>query len=525
MKWFSVRTVALTAALACVPASFVVAPASAASKILVVDTAFQLTSPDPGRQFEMTGNMIDRTLYSTLLTYKQGNIAKPIPDLATSWKASADAKVYTFTLNKKARFSDGKPVTSADVVWSLNRLKYIAGNPSSLMTGITPTAPNKYTVVLTSDQANTAIPSIVTSPSLGVLNSKVVKAHGGTSEPNSSTTDHALNYLKTHSAGSGPYLLKSFGLTTQVVLVKNKKYWGHKAGYDKIVIRNVPGNIQRLNVIKGASQIAVDLSPDQASGIKNLNVVKGQSSNFFFVYASQNPTFSPATKFTSNPKCVEAIRYGINYNKIVKYAGTGAIQAAGVIPSVFLGALTQADRIKQDLPRAKAAFAACGVGNTLVTVYDWSDGLVNGISFSSLATLVAEDLRLVGFNIAIKGAPIAVSLPLYRDNQEEIGVWMWGPDWPDSSNYTENFSPGTKVGLRMGWQAGADPAISKLQAAAAVETNITKRAALYRQWGLDMNKTSPIVPLLQPAAIVVGAKSVKGLASNPIWVVNLSELK
>jgi peptide/nickel transport system substrate-binding protein len=192
---------------------------------------------------------------------------------------------------------------------------------------------------------------------------------------------------------------------------------------------------------------------------------------------------------------------------------------------VYLGALTQADRIKQDLPRAKAAYEACGVGNTLVTVFDWSDGLVNGISFSSLATLVAEDLRLVGFNIAIKGAPIAVSLPLYRDNQEEIGVWMWGSDWPDSSNYTESFSPGTKVGLRMGWQTGADPVIEQLRAAAAVETNITKRAALYRQWQLDMNKTSPIVPLLQPAAIVVGAKSVKGLASNAIWIVNLSELK
>jgi peptide/nickel transport system substrate-binding protein len=525
MKLFSARSAALVAALATVSASFVALPASAAAKILVVDTAFQLTSPDPGRQFEMTGNMIVRTLYSSLLTYKGGDIAKPIPDLATSWKASADAKVYTFTLNKKAVFSDGTHITSADVVWSLNRLKYIKGNPSSLMAGITPSAPNASTVVLTSEQANTAIPSIVTSPSLGVVNRKVVIAHGGTSAPGSDTTDKALSYLMTHSAGSGPYILKSFGLTTQVVLVKNPKYWGTKAAYDKIVLRNVPGNIQRLNVIKGASQVAVDLSPSQASGIKNLNIVKGQSSNFFFVYASQNKTYSPATKFTSNPKCVEAIRYGVNYDKIIKYAGTGAIQAAGVIPSVYLGALTQADRIKQDLPRAKAAYEACGVGNTLVTVFDWSDGLVNGISFSSLATLVAEDLRLVGFNIAIKGAPIAVSLPLYRDNQEEIGVWMWGSDWPDSSNYTESFSPGTKVGLRMGWQTGADPVIEQLRAAAAVETNITKRAALYRQWQLDMNKTSPIVPLLQPAAIVVGAKSVKGLASNAIWIVNLSELK
>ena len=43
-----------------------------------------------------------------------------IPDLATSWEASADATTYTFHLDPKAVWSDGQPVTSADVAYTIN---------------------------------------------------------------------------------------------------------------------------------------------------------------------------------------------------------------------------------------------------------------------------------------------------------------------------------------------------------------------------------------------------------------------
>lgn len=500
-------------------------PATAATKSLVVDTVFQLKTTDPGRSYEQTGNMINRALYATLLTFKGGDLSKPVPDLAARYTASADAKTFTFVLNPKAVFNDGSKVTSADVVFSLNRLKNIKGNPSSLMNGLTVTATNPSTVVITSETPNVALPSIVASPSMGILNSKVLKANGGTDAADASTTDKAEEYLKTTSAGAGPYTLKSFSLTSQVVLDANPKYWGPKPVYKRVVFRNVPTNVQRLNVIKGASQVAIDLSPDQIAGAKNVNIVRGQASNVFFIYGSQNASFSPATKFTSNPKCIEAIRYGINYDVLVRYAGAGAIQAPGIIPSFFSGALKQSDRIRRDLARAKAAYTACGAGNTEIKIGYWSDGVVNGLSFGSLSALVAESLREVGFNIKLEGAPIAVSLPLYRDNKEELGLWLWGPDWPDSSNYTESFGPGKKVGLRMGWPAGSDPAIEALVTQASTTTDTAKRAQIYRNFQLEMNKRSPLIPLVQPAALIVTSKTVKGAQENAIWKINVAELK
>lgn len=420
-----IASIALSVAVATV--GLVAVPASAATKNLTVETVFQLTSTDPARSFEQTGNMINRTLYETLVTYKGGDASTPVPGIASKWKVNAAATEFTFTIDPKAKFSDGTKVTSADVVFSLNRLKNVKGNPSSLMNGITVSAPNATTVVLKTEKATPQVLAIATSPAMGILNSKVVKANGGSDAADAATADKALEFLKSKSVGSGPYVLKSFGLTTEVVLEKNTKYWGaDKPGYDKIIVRNVPVNVQRLNVIKGSSSIAVDLSPDQADGVGNkVNVVTGKASNVFF-YLSANSTFSPATKFTADPKCVEAARYGINYKKIVRYAGLGAIQAPGIIPSFFSGALTQKDAIKQDTARAKAAFDLCGIKDTPVSIGYWGDGgAVNGLNFGSLAALVDEDLRAVGFKTKLVGAPIAVSLPLYRDNKEEMGLWLW----------------------------------------------------------------------------------------------------
>ena len=528
MKLTFKRVLGVVFSVALISTVAVTGPVNAATKTLLVEHVFQLTSTDPGRSFEQTGNMINRALYETLLTYKGGDASTQVPGLATKWKANANATRFTFTLNKNAKFADGTKVTSADVVFSLNRLKNIKGNPSSLMAGITVSAPNASTVVLTTEKPTPQVLSIVTSPSLGILNSKVAKANGATDAADASTTDKALEFLKTQSIGSGPYTLRSFNLTSEVVLQKNKKYWGaDKPGYDRIVVRNVPVNVQRLNVIKGSSSIAADLSPDQAEGVgSRVNVVEGKASNVFFLYLSANDAFSPATAFTSNPKCVEAARYAINYNKIVRYAGTGAIQAPGIIPSFFSGALKKKDAIKQDTARAKTAFDACGIKDTPVEIGYWGDGgAVNGLNFGSLAALVDEDLRAVGFKTRLKGAPIAVSLPLYRENKEEMGLWLWGPDWPDSTNYTESFTPGTKVGLRMGWLEGSDPVIEDLRAKAGVETNNRKRATLFRKWQREMNKRSPLIPLVQPAAILVANKSVRGVSDHPIWKINLTEIK
>src|ERR1700722_15665872 len=143
LRW-AVGVATVTCVVAACGSSAAPSPAasSSSSPSLVVDTYFQLKTVDPSREFEGTGQMIDKALYDSLLTFNGSNTTKLIPDLASSYTMSPDAKTLTLTLAKGRVFSDGSPVTSADVVFSLDRVIGIAGNPSFLLDGVTATAPN-----------------------------------------------------------------------------------------------------------------------------------------------------------------------------------------------------------------------------------------------------------------------------------------------------------------------------------------------------------------------------------------------
>ena len=519
------RLTATLGAVALVSSSLILQTTSsnaASDKDLVIDSEFNHKTLDPQREFEDGGNMMDRAIYDTLLTFKGSDASRPVPDLALSYTVNADSTVYTFKLRKAARFSDGTPVTSADVVYSLDRLKNIQGNPSSLMDGLTATATDPYTVVITADQPDTAVPVKVAGPEFGVVNSKLVAAHGGYALTGANTKDTAENFLNTTSAGSGPYMLSKFSLTTEVDLVANPKYWGPRPAYSKIVIRNVTQAVQALDVQKGVANIALDLSPKQVDSLSGVNVTAGVSTTVWFLYSNANPTISA---ITSDPNFQNAVRYALNYKDLVAFAGKGAIQAAGIIPSAFQGALKPADATQQNVALAKADLAKTAYKGEEIGLRYWGGGAWEGISFDDFATIIASQLAAVGINLKLEPTPVGDALTTYRDGTDTMGLWFWGPDWPDSSNYSQNFGPGEKVGLRAGWAANANPAVTKVINAVAIESNATKRAALYRQFQLDLNANSPFVPLIQSPAILVSTKSVIGIASNPIWKVNLTELK
>ena len=72
-------------------------------------------------------------------------------------------------------------MTSADVLFSINRCKNLQGNPSFICDTIEGMeAPDDYTVVFHLTQPDSAILSKLTYSSTAVLDSAVVKEHGGT---------------------------------------------------------------------------------------------------------------------------------------------------------------------------------------------------------------------------------------------------------------------------------------------------------------------------------------------------------
>jgi peptide/nickel transport system substrate-binding protein len=514
-------------ALVCAAAAFGASAHRAAAPTLVIDNSFTLKTADPQRMFDPTGGIIDRAMYDTLFTYKGGDLANPIPLLVSSWKATNGAKTFTFQLNKNVHFANGAPLTSADVVFSLNRLINIKGNPAFLLSGVTVKAAGKYTVVMTSATPATQLLSILANPSTGIVNAKLVKAHGGTSAADASTADKAEQWLNTPAsagAGSGPYVLKSYSTTSQVVLAPNTHYWGSlKPAFGSVVVRNMIATTQLINVQRGTHEVAIDLSADQAQSLatnKKLHVSLQPSTWVFWLFANQNPQIS---SITSNKNWVQAVRYALDYKSILSVAGPGAIQAPGIIPSMFLGSLPQKEAVKQDVAKAKSALAASGVGSQQVTLEYPSDLTINGVPFTTLAQKVQANLNAEGFNIQLSGAPTSNWLTKYRDGQMAFGLSLWGPDYPDPADYL-TFAPGQLVGLRVGWTKGADATVEGLAAKALVTTNAAQRKTIYQQIQRDLNTSGPYFPLMQPTQVFVTTADLKNAVFNAEYQIDVTQV-
>jgi peptide/nickel transport system substrate-binding protein len=496
---------------------------AAAEKTLVVENSFDLKTADPGRVYEITGGMVIHSIYQPLLTFAGGDLSKPVPLVAKSFEVSSDGKTMTLPLRDDVTFSDGSKLTADDVVFSFNRVKNLKGNPSFLLDGVTATAKDAATVVLTSEKPNPALPFLLSNPALGIENSKVFKANGATDADGADKSDTAEAWLNKNSAGSGPYQLQSFSTTSEVVLVANPKYWGpDKPTYTKVVLRNVTADVQKLDVQKGQAQLALDLSPQQATGLgDSVDVLSDPTTNTFFVFTNNNPEIS---KITSNQDFQQAVRYGLDYKSLVELAGAGSVQAPGIVPNLFLGALDAARAPQTDAAKAKAALVSSGYAGEEIELEYPSDLTKNGVSLGVVAQRVQAQLKATGINITLKPAPLATSLPNYRDGKEQMGLWLWGADYADPSDYLA-FLPGATVGLRAGWAAGSDDALTKLGDQAATTIDSAARGKLYQDIQVKLNEGGPFMQLFQTAQVAVTAKTVSGFAYNAIWTVEFSTLK
>jgi peptide/nickel transport system substrate-binding protein len=519
----AVLAVLITAAVA----SGATSKSSAPSATLVVDRSFEIKTADPQRAFEPTAAIVDRGIYDTFFTYKGGDLAHPRPLLVQTWSASKDAKTFVFHLRKNVHFADGTPLTSADAVFSFRRLINLKGNPSFLLDGVTVSARGKYTVVLRSKTPNAALPAILTNTSLGIVNSKLVRKHGGTAAVGADSSDKAEKWFNTagsRGAGSGPYLLQRYSTTSQITLVPNPRYWGsRKAAFKTVVVRNMIAPTQLINIQRGKHEVAIDLSADQAQtikGNKRLNVRTQPSTWTFWLFANNNPDIS---SMSSNKRFQAAVRNALDYRSIVSVAGPGAIQAPGIIPSMFLGALPRKEAMKQNLAKARSELAASGVGSRTITLEFPSDLTINGVPFASLAQRVQANLQAAGFHVDLGGATVGTWLQKYRDGKMAFGLSLWGPDYPDPLDYLA-FMPGELVGTRAGWPAGSDATLERLAAKARITTASKARQTIYRQIQRRLNAVGPFFPLLQPTQVFVSTKDLKNAVFNAQYQVDVTQV-
>ncbi len=492
-------------------------------KTLVVGHAESTDSLDPARGYTQTTGIINKLTYDTLVTFPDDSAASIEPALATSWEISDDGLTYAFTL-REAMFANGDPVTADDVVFSFMRLKNVQGNPSFLMGDVASIeATDASTVTITLDTVSPAFLANLANTALAVTDAAVVEANGGTDAADAASTDDGETYLNGVSAGSGPYMLASWEPQVETVLVRNENYWGDMPYFDRIIITNIPeAATQKVALESGEIDIALDLTSDQIPSLKgnpDISIFNGAGNIIHFLLMNDDPAVGGPI---ADPMVQEAIRYALDYEGYK--ALWGGLTPASPMAIGISSAYGEDHAFTRDLDKAKELLTEAGYPDGFDTVLSYPIFTFQGVNMETNAQKLQADLADIGINATLNPGELQVALEEYRNGQEALGYWFWGPDILDPID-TLSFLPGGIVADRANWTEDiADQSILDLRDQAKIETDPDARLALFEQIQDSLQANSPWAPFLQPAVQTAYRSDIEGYVWHPQWLVDLSLL-
>jgi oligopeptide transport system substrate-binding protein len=195
---------------------------------------------DPGHVSAATDIPFIQEVFSGVVRFDGQN--KIVPDLATNWDISSDGKTYTFHLNKNAKFSNGDPLTSADVLYSWNRGAYLndayasavqpivgfddtSSQKTKTMSGLT--APDSSTVKATlTDPAGYFLSGLALPVAGWIVDQKVIGDYASANNPNEDTWWTKADTL----VGSGPFKMTERTPKASMEFEPVKGWWGGSTG-------------------------------------------------------------------------------------------------------------------------------------------------------------------------------------------------------------------------------------------------------------------------------------------------------
>lgn len=363
------------------------APAKAGG-VLTIGSATAIDMLNPVTKSTAMDQNLFSLMWDGLVTQDQSN--KLVPDLATSWSASSDQKTWTFKLRPGVKFSNGKTLTSADVV---STIKYYQdpNTATQLKNNVAPiasvTASGPDTVVFNLSSPDALFPE-------SIVQVKIIDTS-------------AMSTMESNPAVTGPFMVKSFAANSHLDLVPNSDYFGTKPKLSGINFVQAADSSSAVTALQAGSLDAlwsVPLSQVAAIGANpNLQVIKpsviGQ-----YVSWEVDTTAPPF----NNVKARQALAYAIDQQAILKaaYSGQGTVSTtndplANNNPA-YGGNLTD---YTYNLAKAKQLFTEAGVkpGSTITW---W--GVSNQYpEWNVSGEILQASLKQIGINLKIQNTDIS----------------------------------------------------------------------------------------------------------------------
>ncbi|WP_370647638.1 MULTISPECIES: ABC transporter substrate-binding protein [Agrobacterium] len=493
---------------------------------LVVGTSLaQVLSLDPHQATEAKANEIMANLYDRLISVDGSG--KVSPQLAERWET--DDKGITFHL-RAANFASGNPVTSADVVYSFSRLLkmnqaaaanlkrvgYNAENVDKLVS-----APDEKTVRIelsgqtTSELLLYRLAMVIAS----VVDSKELKSH-------EVDGDWGNAWLRTNSAGSGPFTLNRWSPNEIIILEANKDYVAGSPKMRRVIVRHVPeSQVERLMLERGDIDIASALTASDLATFNNkegFQIQRVPTGGFYVL--SMNAGKEPL----SNPKVREAIAYGIDYKGMEKTIMGPYGRARTVpVPENFEYAIPSPDW-KLDVEKAKSLLKEAGYENG----FTLNLKTIAQTPRIDLATAIQASLSQVGIKVNIQQGNGSDVIAAHRARDFDLLIPQTGAYMPNVLGSMEQFSSNPDNSLAANnagnfvWRSAWDiPELTALTAKASLEPDAKKRGEIYTQMQEMFVAQKPaVLPLFERYEPIVLTSRVKDYVGHPSQTTRLENV-
>lgn len=520
---------ALMAATA--PNAYAATPADTLVQAWAIDDIITL---DPGEAFEISTAEVTANTYSKLVALDPTDTSKIVSDLAESWDVSDDGLTYTFKLKPNLTFASGNPITAEDVAFSFERVVKLDKSPAFLLTqfglngdNVTEMAKaaDASTFVLTVDKpyAPSFVLNVLTATVASVVDKKVVMENAKPVTPTEEyeyETDFGNEFLKTGYAGSGPFKIREWRANEVVVLERNDNYYGEKAKLARVIYRYMKESSgQRLALENGDIDVARNLDPNDfdavasKDGIETTSAPKGTL--YYFSLNQKNPNLA-------KPEVIEAFKYLVDYDALGEtlIKGIGTIHQT-FLPSGQLGALEDKP-YELDVAKAKELLAKAGLADGFTVTMD----VRNTQPVTGIAENVQQTLAQAGIKLEIIPGDGKQTLTKYRARQHDIYIGQWGSDYfdPNSNAETFTFNPDNSdegTNKTLAWRNAWDPKeLSANTAAALLEKDTAKRAAIYEELQKQVLASGPFVVIFQQTEIAGYSSKVQNYKLGPSFDTN-----
>ena len=474
---------------------------------------------DPAEVFELTTGEIIANIYDRVMMFEPEDLQTLVGGVAESWEVSNQGKTITFKIRPGLKFHSGNPLRAEDAAWSLQRVVKLNKTPAFIITQFGWTADNveslvkalddrSFSVTITEDFSPGLVLNALSAGIASVIDKKLVMSH-------EKDGDLGYEWLKSNSAGSGAFSLKTWKANEIVTLEANAGYRHGAPGMKRVILRHVAEpSSQRLLLEKGDVDMSRNLTPDQVKGVMdNPDIAIDGYPKGTIVYMAANA----GHPILGKDKVVQAMRYLVDYESMAQsfLAGQFVVHQA-FWPGGLWGALEDTP-YQQDVAKAKALLQEAGHGDG----FEMTIHTLTNSPFPEIAQAVQANLAKGGIKANIVTLEGKTLWPKYRAREHDIILARWSPDYVDPHSNADAFAhnPDNRLEAKLtgvlAWRnAWADESSNMLAVKARNELDLAKREKQYLELQAMLQKKGPYVIMFQQNEQVARNRALQGFVSG-----------